>query len=221
MQQKDKLNKTYCKLFGLFYHRPLARPIEYLSSSESEIDELQAIQYLITLADVYLVLPAILAPVYERVIEWLLNDTRGYKFTTPCLHDLLTIATKIQSKSLFNDTYVHIIGRYLNGDSNVLEGITDGVHVLMLKECLRIRELQLRVEHKDSPAMDGSNLFMISVSKSGATGCNIDNAGSFSSGSRQYRHLMVPFSVKVFASFHQFGPMLVSKNLEHTLRTVE
>lgn len=132
---KNNLATTYFHLFSIFYHKPIFFPLD----KSENIDELQD---LVDLAEVYCALPTVSSPVYQQIVTWIATGGRVTKY----LQDIITIAVKIQSKSLFNDAYIHFVGKWNVGQHRRV--LPEGVKRLIELEYMRIQEIKLHVHRK-------------------------------------------------------------------------
>ena len=133
----QRLTRAHSRLFGLFYLRPMFTG----NSVQSTLSWMDDVHDVLILAGAYCALPTISSTVYEAVITRL-SEGNPDLINMKELLLLRTIAIQIKSKLLFNDVHIHIIGRHLADEDTAKFDLGD----LHKNECVRIRELQLKVE---------------------------------------------------------------------------
>lgn len=102
------------------------------------------------LADYYLALPAVAGAVESVIIKFMSSSFLPGSSETPAM--ILWISSKIRSKDLYNDAFVHIVGNMSDGSYRArvlryLESISIDVE-MFLNEDIRILSLKFGIERK-------------------------------------------------------------------------
>jgi hypothetical protein len=94
----NNLRAAYSALFKIFYNR----------TSDLTFETLSMIQTLVSVADQYCALPHVSGAIELLLIKW--SRSHGKIDASPI--EVLVLATKIRSKVLYNDAFVHLVGQF-------------------------------------------------------------------------------------------------------------
>ncbi|KAF8533041.1 hypothetical protein BDD12DRAFT_867308 [Trichophaea hybrida] len=92
------LRVAYSALFKIFYNR----------TSDLSFVTLSSIQTLVSVADQYCALPHVSGAIELLLIKWSRSHGKIHESSL----EVLLLATKIRSKVLYNDAFVHIVGQF-------------------------------------------------------------------------------------------------------------
>ncbi|KAF8535866.1 hypothetical protein BDD12DRAFT_853601 [Trichophaea hybrida] len=132
----DELHDTYICLFRIFYQTSFE-----LSSGVSE--ELHKIKLIVKLAELYCAMHSVSHRVTMELIAWSARFGELDSYASK----IITLASKVRSEILFNDAFVHLVGKWRIHRHHTRE-IDDNVRYLIDKEYMRIQELKSKVDRK-------------------------------------------------------------------------
>ncbi|KAF8244948.1 hypothetical protein K440DRAFT_663158 [Wilcoxina mikolae CBS 423.85] len=132
----DDLHDTYICLFRIFYQTSFE-----LSGGVSE--QLHKIELIVELAEFYCAMRSVSHRISMELIAW----SHRFGELDSYASKIITLASKVRSEILFNDAFVHLVGKW-KIDRHHTRGMDDNVRYLIDKEYMRIQELKSKVDRK-------------------------------------------------------------------------
>ncbi|KAF8243166.1 hypothetical protein K440DRAFT_78350 [Wilcoxina mikolae CBS 423.85] len=129
----ESLRAAYSALFKIFYNR----------TSDLSFETLSGIQILVSVADQYCALPHVAGAIELLLIKW--SRSHGKIDEYPI--EVLLVATKIRSKVLYNDAFIHLIGQFESywGHRSKLP---EKIRVTVMDEYYLLSEIRKRVDRE-------------------------------------------------------------------------
>ncbi|KAF8246282.1 hypothetical protein K440DRAFT_662221 [Wilcoxina mikolae CBS 423.85] len=143
------VQETYSDLFHIFYNK----------TTDISCDNFERIKILVELADLYCSLPAVSGAIELLLIKFTRRDGRICTYAD----EIITIANRIHSKTLYNDSFVHLVGKVGNADwIRKKDNLSKDIRLHVLEEYVRVSSIQKEVDRHviEHICSSGNELFL-------------------------------------------------------------